>query len=105
MKICEGDISYISETAVRRNHLDRDKPSIVLQWKHVSDYKLSHTRCITVKPELLPNCDIAFGEDCGNEDAEELGEEEHDENNSSISDESQPMDTGKWVTPQNQNHC
>jgi hypothetical protein len=101
-KICEGNISYISETVVRINHLDRDKPSIILQWHYVSvsEDKVSYTRCIVVKPELLPDCDIALGENCGKEDEEELGEEEHDvggdEDNLNLSDESQLNDMVKY---------
>lgn len=84
---------------MRIHHLDRDKPSIVLQWHYVSEDKVSYTRCIVVKPELLPNCDIALGENCGKEDEEELEEEEHDvggdEDNLNLSDESQLNDMGK----------
>ena len=83
---------------MRIHHLDRDKPSIVLQWHYISDDKISYTRCNVVKPEFLPNCEIAFGENCGKEDEEELGEEhdvDGDEDSLNLSNESQLNDMGK----------
>lgn len=93
-KICEGRHSYISENAVRRNYLDRDKPNIVLQWRYPQEDKIFSTRCIVVKAEVLPNCEVALGEDFGKEDQEELEEEQQQrdgdssEENMNISNES-----------------
>jgi len=72
-KICEGNVSFISEALVLRQYLGRDKPSIVLSWRYATgseNDKISDTRCVVVKPELLLNCDVALAENCGTEDAE-----------------------------------
>lgn len=81
-KTCKGSFSYISENIARKHHLKSERQYIILSWRYTGGKQSNeslNTRCEIVKPEWLPGCDIAFGEECGKQDSEESEDDEDDE--------------------------
>ncbi|CZR58572.1 uncharacterized protein PAC_08464 [Phialocephala subalpina] len=87
-KNCKGNVSYISEKTVRKHHLRKGARSTILTWRYTGGPQSNEkykTRCEVVRPELLPDCDIAFAEECGMQDSESSGEDEEDDEDSTES--------------------
>lgn len=99
-KNCKGNVSYISEKIARKHHLNSGRQNIILCWRYTGGPQSNEsltTRCEVVKPELLPGCDIAFGEECGKQDSEESEEEEDedDDDDEEEDTEEDPRSPGK----------
>ncbi|KAH6710953.1 hypothetical protein BKA61DRAFT_106991 [Leptodontidium sp. MPI-SDFR-AT-0119] len=91
-KRCKGSVSYISETIAREHHLDSGSPSIILRWRYTGGPQSNNsfrTRCEIFKPECFPDCHVALGEECGENDFDEL---EGTGKNSESSNDFQPDD-------------
>lgn len=68
---CNGPCNYISETTVAIYSLREKNGYVVVRWCYPNQGRLlSDTLCKVVPDEKIPGLNIAFGKNCGKEDAE-----------------------------------